>query len=90
MKETLIIHITGKVQGVFFRQSAEEKAVQLGVTGKVRNMPDGSVELTATGEADQLREIKDWCHQGPSRAHVTSVEVRSVPLELFEKFVIER
>ncbi len=43
--QTLVIHITGKVQGVYFRQSAKEKAVRPGVTGCVRNMPDGSVEL---------------------------------------------
>lgn len=90
MKETLVIHITGKVQGVYFRQSTMEKAMQLGVTGKVRNMRDGSVELTATGEHTQLQSLVQWCHEGPGRARVDHVTTTAVPLQEFEKFVIER
>ena len=90
MKQTLVIRVTGKVQGVYFRQNTMEKAVQLGVTGKVRNMRDGSVELTATGDLNQLQSLVQWCHEGPGRARVENVITTAIPLQEFEKFVIER
>jgi acylphosphatase len=61
------------VQGVFYRAHTEEMARQLGVTGWVRNMPDGSVELLACGEADQLAALRQWCQQGPTAAQVDEV-----------------
>ena len=90
MKETLVIHITVKVQGVYFRQSAVEKAVELGLTGNVRNMPDGSVEVMATGDSHQLKNMVQWCHEGPVRARVQTVTIKTVPLQEFSKFGIER
>jgi acylphosphatase len=62
--------ITGRVQGVAFRWYTRETAVGLGVTGWVRNLPDGSVELTAEGNREQLEDLLAWCRQGPSMASV--------------------
>lgn len=90
MLKTLSIIVTGKVQGVWYRQSAKEKATELGVTGNVRNQLDSSVAIIATGLANQLDQFIEWCRQGPPRALVTNVEVTELPLQSFDRFVIER
>ena len=90
MLKTVSIIVTGKVQGVWYRQSAKEKATELGVTGNVRNQPDVSVAIIATGLPNQLDQFIEWCRQGPPRARVTNVEVTELPLQSFDRFVIER
>ncbi len=67
--------IYGRVQGVFYRQSTMEAARRLGLTGWVRNLPDGSVETVAEGPAGAVRDLINWCHQGPPAADVVSVDV---------------
>ncbi len=54
MLQTISLDIRGKVHGVFYRQSAREKAMELDITGTVQNNPDGSVTIIATGHAGQL------------------------------------
>ncbi len=66
--------VTGMVQGVSFRAYTQRQAVRLGLTGWVRNLPDGSVEVLAEGEADRLAELLDWLHDGPPSAEVTGVQ----------------
>jgi acylphosphatase len=90
MIQTISIQVIGKVQGVFFRQSTHDKAVQLGITGWVQNQPDGSVYITATGEPEQLDELLAWCRQGPPKAQVVKVQVQQFPPELFDGFYIRR
>ena len=90
MLKTVSIIVTGKVQGVWYRQSAKEKATELGVTGNVRNQPDGSVAIIATGLTNQLDQFIEWCRQGPPRALVTNLGVTELPLRLYDRFVIER
>ncbi|MCC5880592.1 MAG: acylphosphatase [Idiomarina sp.] len=70
---TLVIH--GKVQGVFYRQSAAEKARALGLTGTVRNLENGDVKLLAEGPEAALEQLYSWCQQGPERAQVDKVVV---------------
>nr|WKN39069.1 acylphosphatase [Tunicatimonas sp. TK19036] len=70
------IHVTGVVQGVFYRASTQEKAQALGLCGWVRNEPDGSVLICAEGDANALQQLINWCHQGPSRAEVDEVRVQ--------------
>lgn len=65
--------ISGAVQGVFYRYSACEKASGLGLTGFVRNCPDGKVELVAEGEEPRLKELIRWCQKGPPGASVSGV-----------------
>jgi len=88
--QTISITIAGKVQGVFYRQSAKEIATRLGITGLVKNLPNGDVVITATGVKEQLGALTDWCHQGPPKAGVTGVAVTEIPLRQFDRFTIER
>lgn len=69
------IRVKGKVQGVFYRASAKEKAQSLGITGFVRNRHDGSVQIVAYGSQDQLDALTEWAGSGPSGAVVSSVDV---------------
>lgn len=76
MERKAIIIVKGKVQGVFFRVSTVEKATALGVWGRVENLADGSVKITAGGTTESLKELIQWCDEGPPRATVESVEVK--------------
>lgn len=67
--------IDGRVQGVFFRQSTYEEARRLGVNGWVRNRRDGTVEAVFEGEDDPVREMVEWCRQGPPYAIVRSLDL---------------
>lgn len=69
--------ITGRVQGVGFRWWTRETARELGVTGRVRNCPDGSVEIEAVGSSETLRTFRERLDHGPSPARVEAVEERS-------------
>lgn len=66
--------VTGVVQGVFYRANTQRKATELGVTGWVRNLPDGRVEVLAFGTEQQLIALRAWLWQGPERARVDAVE----------------
>ena len=68
--------VRGRVQGVFFRASAQREARQLGLTGWVKNRKDGAVELLAEGEEDQVKDFLAWAQHGPSTARVDKVETR--------------
>ena len=85
------LRIRGKVQGVFFRESARIEATRLGLTGWVRNRDDGSVEAVAEGEQAALEEFIRWCHRGPQAARVTDVErSESESTGEFRAFTVER
>lgn len=90
MQQTISITIAGKVQGVYYRQSAKEKALEIGLTGQVSNLRDGNVHVIATGTPKQLNLFTDWCKKGPPRAVVTGVEIVELPLKSFEHFTIVR
>lgn len=70
----LIIHVYGIVQGVFFRYSMRKLARKLGVTGFVKNMPDGSVYIEAEGPSDKLKELLKFAKIGPETAEVEKTE----------------
>lgn len=67
--------IQGEVQGVFYRASAREQAAALGLTGWVRNTPEGDVACLASGPEAALEEFVAWCRRGPAGARVTGVLV---------------
>jgi acylphosphatase len=71
--------IVGKVQGVFYRASAQSKAMTLQLQGFVRNLPNGSVELHAEGEDSHLEQLLAWCEHGPPGARVDKVSVEWLP-----------
>jgi acylphosphatase len=88
-RATLRIH--GKVQGVFFRESARVEAVRLGLTGWVRNCMDGTVEAVVEGAPPALEDFIRWCHRGPPSARVTRVECEEGnPTGDFRTFTVER
>jgi acylphosphatase len=68
--------VKGRVQGVFFRASAQREARRLGVTGWVKNRADGSIEIVAEGEEDAIKEFVGWSNHGPTAARVDQVDVR--------------
>lgn len=78
------------MQGVFYRKSARDQALILGLTGEVKNQEDGSVLIIASGEPDQLKAFADWCRQGPPRAVVTEVITAVVDPKRFQSFEIVR
>lgn len=80
--------VSGQVQGVFFRASTESTARRLGLTGWVRNLRDGRVELVACGEEAPLRELEQWLRQGPRHARVEQVAVQEAALESFPGFSV--
>lgn len=77
MNTRVHLFISGTVQGVFFRDSAKQVAQSLGITGYVRNLQDGRVELVAEGEKDSINTLVQWCHKGPPSAIVVSVDIEN-------------
>ena len=67
--------VSGRVQGVFFRDSVRRRAEAVGVAGWVRNTPEGTVEAVFEGDPGAVDELVEFCRRGPSRAEVTSVDV---------------
>ena len=82
------VRITGLVQGVFFRQSAAERARELGVSGWVRNCSDGSVEVHLSGTAESVEAMTDWLRRGPPSARVERVEVEDAQPEPGDGFAV--
>ena len=81
--------ISGRVQGVFFRDSCRRLAEQHGVAGWVRNLPDGRVEAVFEGSADDVRRLVDWARAGPRLAVVTDVAVQPEPPEGLAAFRVK-
>lgn len=75
--KTLHLQITGRVQGVWFRESMRKEAEQLGVTGWVRNRPDGSVEAVVQGTSAAVDALVVWARRGPPLARVDDVTSRA-------------
>ena len=90
MLQTFSIRVTGQVQGVYYRQSTRQRARELGITGTVRNNPDGSVTVLATGTNDQLNELLEWCKEGPPNAIVLDIQVQPMTLQSFKDFSIQK
>lgn len=67
--------VSGRVQGVFYRDSCRAEAQRLGVRGWVRNRSDRTVEVVAEGPRDRVEQLLTWCRQGPPRATVTGLTV---------------
>jgi acylphosphatase len=80
--------VSGRVQGVFFRASTQRQARQLGVTGYAKNLPDGSVEVLACGDASAVQRLAAWLRVGPPAANVTAVECEAVDTPVAESFTI--
>lgn len=75
-------YVSGKVQGVFYRATTQQRARELNVTGYARNKEDGGVEVLICGEADQVNRLSDWLWQGSTGSAVKSVECEEVSANL--------
>lgn len=71
--QRLHLKIYGRVQGIFFRSSTEEKAKELELTGWVKNVNDGTVEVLAEGNQENLKKMLEWCKVGPRLAQVEKI-----------------
>lgn len=80
--------MTGRVQGVWFRDSTRREAVARDVAGWVRNRADGTVEAVFEGDPFAVGQCVSWCRQGPTRAVVTDVDVTEEPVEGLVGFTI--
>jgi len=87
---TVHLLIKGKVQGVFYRASAKEKADELGITGWVKNTPAGFVEALACGDDNDVQQFVEWCKKGPSNAVVDDVVIIEQPFIPMNGFVIKK
>ena len=85
--KTQHLHIKGRVQGVWFRESMRREAERLGVTGWVRNRPDGSVEAVVQGHAEAVGSLLDWTRTGPPLARVECITITETQgdYSVFEK-----
>jgi acylphosphatase len=90
MTQHLNIRVSGKVQGVFFRASAKDKADALLVRGFVRNEREGSVYIEAEAEAGVLAAFVAWCRQGPPSAKVERCDVSEGAISNYASFDIRR
>ena len=89
VKQRIHIFITGRVQGVFFRQTMKAKAIQKNVYGWVRNLNDGRVEAILEGDDENVSVMVEWCHGGPANSIVEDVEIVNESfLNEFEKFEV--
>ena len=75
MKIRAIVCVSGRVQGVFFRSETQDEAMRHGLTGWVRNLPDGRVEAVFEGEKELVDKLIEFCRRGPPGASVANVEV---------------
>ncbi|HMN43463.1 MAG TPA: acylphosphatase [Povalibacter sp.] len=76
--------VSGRVQGVFYRGSTRQKAIELGLSGYARNLPDGRVEVLAVGDATAVVSLIDWLAIGPPAAHVSNVDVIELDLDAID------
>lgn len=88
-KTRVHIYVSGRVQGVFFRQTTMQLAQKYGVKGWVRNLPDGRVEAIFEGNESVVKALVDFCRHGPSTARVDKIEINNdVYREEFNDFTM--
>lgn len=89
MKKQVNANIFGEVQGRGYRYGTSQEALRRGLVGFVRNAPDGSVELVAEGEEQDLKDFIDWCYTGVGSAMVRRIDIRwSEATSEFSDFLI--
>lgn len=83
-------YVSGKVQGVFYRQNTKQQALLRNITGWVQNLADGRVETQIFGEQEQIQSMLKWLAIGPPRAKVTDLTVTEIPVQSFKTFEIKK
>ncbi|KAF6242262.1 acylphosphatase [Nitrosopumilus sp. b1] len=88
-KQRVRIFVTGKVQGVFFRQALKVMSKKNNVFGWVRNLKDGRVEAVLEGEDVDVSHVVEWCHAGPANARVEDIDIKNEKFSgEFKKFEV--
>ena len=88
MKGCIRCLVSGHVQGVWFRAATQARARVLGLTGCARNLPDGRVEVVASGEHDNLQQLRGWLDNGPPAARVSHVACDTITDPDYSDFTI--
>jgi len=88
MNVSYMAHVSGKVQGVYFRASSQQIAIDHGLSGYARNLTDGGVEVLMCGEEQQVDKMLKWLAQGPVQAEVVKVDAKKVPWQEHHFFAI--
>jgi acylphosphatase len=88
--KNISIVVTGKVQQVGFRKSAQEEALRLGITGTIQNVGTDKVHLEASGAPDQIDLFTSWCRKGPESAKIEHIEVKRISQRNFTGFTVIR
>ena len=88
--QTVHLIISGKVQGVFFRETSRKIAEKLNIKGWIKNVPEEKVEAMITGEENDVNDFIKWCKTGPDKAKVKEVIVSKEVDTFFDKFEVKR
>lgn len=88
MNVSYVAHIKGKVQGVYFRASSQQVAIEHGLSGYARNLTDGDVEVLMCGDEHAIDQMLEWLAHGPPQAKVDNVESKQVPWQEHHFFAI--
>ena len=81
--------VSGKVQGVFFRDSTRRKAIELDLVGYAKNMYDGNVEVVAQGDEENINELIEFIKNNPGHSKIKEVKINYKELENFNEFEIK-
>ena len=81
MNVSYMAHVSGKVQGVYFRVSSQQIAIEYSLSGYARNLTNGDVEVLMCGEEQNIKKMIKWLEQGPVGAEVSNIEVQKVPFQ---------
>jgi acylphosphatase len=84
------ITVKGKVQRVSYRFTAQQMAIKLGLTGYVKNLPNGDVFIEAEGDDESINKLIQWCYVGPPKAKVMEVNAVESDLRHFKTFELKR
>lgn len=88
--KTVHLVISGRVQGVFFRATAQQVAEKMQIMGWIKNTPDGEVEVLAEGSEEQVNQFIGWCKTGPPKARVISVDITEKEFQNLSRFRVLR
>ncbi|MBT3407150.1 acylphosphatase [Candidatus Woesearchaeota archaeon] len=88
MNKTYQIIVSGKVQGVFYRESTQNKAKELGLCGTVKNLKTGEVEIFIAGDENIIHKLVDWCKIGPKNSKVNEIIIKEIDNQKFIDFKI--
>jgi len=88
MNVSYIAHVSGRVQGVYFRASSQQKAIDYGLSGYARNLADGDVEVLMCGDEREVDKMLEWLTHGPPQAEVSDMQKKQVAWQEHHFFAI--